>query len=225
MQLSGESGYANGCCVNCLQGRLLVGVGSALRLYEMGKRKLLRKCENRNIPNLVVTISTMGDRIYVGDVAESISFLKYNRILNELVIFADDTHPRWMTAACPVDYDTVAGADKFGNIFLTRLPDNVSDEISEEPGAVGMFEGNDLQGAHYKAEEIVQYHVGETVCSLQKATLSPGGSDAIIYGTMFGGIGALQPFVSREDVDFFLHLEMHLRGAAGAREHKPAGEG
>eukprot|EP00960_Hanusia_phi_P037491 752990-Hanusia_phi.AAC.6 len=207
------------------QGRLLVGVGSALRLYEMGKRKLLRKCENRNIPNLVVTISTMGDRIYVGDVAESVSFLKYNRILNELVIFADDTHPRWMTAACPVDYDTVAGADKFGNIFLTRLPDNVSDEISEEPGAVGMFEGNDLQGAHYKAEEIVQYHVGETVCSLQKATLSPGGSDAIIYGTMYGGIGALQPFVSREDVDFFLHLEMHLRGAAGAREHKPAGEG
>ena len=32
----------------------------------------------------------------------------------------------------------------------------------------------------------------------------------------------MQPFVSRQDVDFFLHLEMHLRGAAGARELKPA---
>lgn len=29
------------------QGRLIAGVGKALRLYEMGKKKLLRKCENR----------------------------------------------------------------------------------------------------------------------------------------------------------------------------------
>jgi splicing factor 3B subunit 3 len=29
------------------QGRLLVGVGKALRLYDIGKKKLLRKAENR----------------------------------------------------------------------------------------------------------------------------------------------------------------------------------
>ena len=29
------------------QGRLLVGVGSTLRIYDLGKRKLLRKCEMR----------------------------------------------------------------------------------------------------------------------------------------------------------------------------------
>lgn len=29
------------------QGRLLVGVGRLLRLYDMGKKKLLRKCENK----------------------------------------------------------------------------------------------------------------------------------------------------------------------------------
>lgn len=29
------------------QGRLLAGVGNALRIYEMGKKKLLRKCENK----------------------------------------------------------------------------------------------------------------------------------------------------------------------------------
>jgi hypothetical protein len=46
-----------------------------------------------------------------------------------------------------------------------------------------------------------------------------------VYWTLFGGIGALQAFVSREDVDFFTHLEMHLRGASGARESKKEGSG
>lgn len=29
------------------QGRLLVGVGKCLRLYDLGRKKLLRKCENK----------------------------------------------------------------------------------------------------------------------------------------------------------------------------------
>jgi splicing factor 3B subunit 3 len=29
------------------QGRVLVGVGKLLRLYDLGKKKLLRKCENK----------------------------------------------------------------------------------------------------------------------------------------------------------------------------------
>jgi splicing factor 3B subunit 3 len=44
------------------QGRLLVGIGKTLRLYEMGKRQLLRKCEMRGLPSFVKTIQTAGDR-------------------------------------------------------------------------------------------------------------------------------------------------------------------
>jgi splicing factor 3B subunit 3 len=29
------------------QGRVLIGVGKLLRLYDLGKKKLLRKCENK----------------------------------------------------------------------------------------------------------------------------------------------------------------------------------
>ena len=29
------------------QGRLLVGMGKILRIYDIGKRKMLRKCENK----------------------------------------------------------------------------------------------------------------------------------------------------------------------------------
>jgi splicing factor 3B subunit 3 len=31
------------------QGRLLAGVGRVLRIYDLGKKKLLRKCENKVI--------------------------------------------------------------------------------------------------------------------------------------------------------------------------------
>lgn len=35
-------------------GRLLAGVGRMLRLYDLGKKKLLRKCENKVGVNLIV---------------------------------------------------------------------------------------------------------------------------------------------------------------------------
>ena len=76
------------------QGKLLVGSGRTLRLYELGKRKLLRKCENRLFPTTIVRLQSTGDRIFVGDMAESIHFVKYRRVENTLSIFADDTFPR-----------------------------------------------------------------------------------------------------------------------------------
>uniref|UniRef100_A0A6N2LAX1 RSE1/DDB1/CPSF1 C-terminal domain-containing protein n=1 Tax=Salix viminalis TaxID=40686 RepID=A0A6N2LAX1_SALVM len=71
------------------QGRLLTGIGSVLRLYDLGKKRLY--------------------------------------------IFADDRVPRWLTASYHVDSDTMAGADKFGNVYFMRLPQDVSDEIEEDP--------------------------------------------------------------------------------------------
>jgi len=44
------------------QGRLLVGIGKSLKLYEMGKRQLLRKCELRGLPTYVKTLQAAGDR-------------------------------------------------------------------------------------------------------------------------------------------------------------------
>ena len=52
---------------------------------------------------------------------------------NQLVVFADDTHPRWLTAVAQLDYDTMAGTDKFGNMFVARLPAQVSSAIEKDP--------------------------------------------------------------------------------------------
>ena len=76
------------------QGKLLVGVGKTLRLYELGKRKLLKKCENKCFPVAIVRIQCNGDRIYVGDICDSVHFVKYKRSENVLSVFCDDTTPR-----------------------------------------------------------------------------------------------------------------------------------
>ena len=116
------------------QGRILVGIslshGAALRMYDFGKKKLLRKCENRSFPNMIVNITTNGERIYVADVAEAIIFVKYDNQTNSLIVFADDTTPRWVTGMCNLDYDSVAACDKFGNIFVSRLPTESKDDVS-----------------------------------------------------------------------------------------------
>ncbi|KAG8501489.1 hypothetical protein CXB51_003974 [Gossypium anomalum] len=209
------------------QGRLLAGIGSVLRLYDLGKKRLLRKCENKLFPNTIVSIHTYRDRIYVGDIQEinnkydpllqSFHFCKYRRDENQLYIFADDVVPRWLTASYHIDFDTMAGADKFGNVYFVRLPQDVSDEIEEDPtGGKIKWEQGRLNGAPNKVEEIVQFHIGDVVTCLQKASLIPGGGECVLYGTVMGSLGALLPFTSRDDVDFFSHLEMHMR-----QEHPP----
>ena len=198
-------------------GRLLAGVGNRLRLYDMGKKKLLRKCELKGLPTMVQSLHVISSqRIVVGDLSESFHFVHYKRADNTLTVFADDIAPRWLTAACPLDAHSLAGADKFGNIFVCRLPREVSDD-ADDAALMAASAGRDdlaLNGAPSKAEEVVQFHVGETVTSLQKVSLGPGCAEVILYTTLFGGIGALLPLTSREDVELLTALEMHVRQEA-----------
>lgn len=118
------------------QGKLVVSIGKSVRLYDLGKKKLLRKCENKQFPNLVVSLHSMGHRIYACDVQESIYYVRYKRDVNQLVIFADDTLPRYITSSALLDYDTVALGDKFGNVSVVRLPPETNDEVDEDPTGI-----------------------------------------------------------------------------------------
>lgn len=66
-------------------------------------------------------IHTIGQRVIVSDVQESLFWVRYRRNENQLIIFADETYPRWVTTACLLDYDTMAAADKFGNICVVSI--------------------------------------------------------------------------------------------------------
>lgn len=172
----------------------------------------MRKCENKSIPNTIVSITSTGHRLLVGDARESYFFVRYKMADNQLVIFADDTTPRWLTSAIPLDYSTVGGVDKFGNFNVSRLGEGVSDNIDEDPtGSKAIWDRSVLGGAPQKCDTVANYHIGNMALSLQKATLTPGGSECLVYTTISGGVGVFVPFTSKEDVDFFQHLEMHLR--------------
>jgi len=47
--------------------------------------------------------------------------------------------------------------------------------------------------------------------NLTRASLVAGGAESLIYVTVTGRIGALVPFTSREDVEFYTELESSLR--------------
>ena len=72
----------------------------------------------QHMSNFIMAIHTIGNRIIVADIQESFHFVRYKRQENQLIVFADDTNSRWITSSCLLDYNTVAGADKFGNIVV-----------------------------------------------------------------------------------------------------------
>ena len=253
------------------RGRLLAGVGTRLRLYELGKRKLLRKTENKTFSTGIQSIDVRGQRIYVADRCESVCMATYDikaktlevRVVRAwrgvpvgaiyvclpaffitfvcrkknhkrtyisilyipffhcfsvalFQVFVDASEPRHMTACCVVDYDTLAGADKFGNFFLSRMPDGLDEDIAKDitggkGGMRGMYGKSMMGRTQHKLTEVSRTHVGEIITKMEKCALVPGGTEVILYSTIMGGLGCMIPLTSREDVEFFTHLEMHMR--------------
>lgn len=194
------------------QGRLLVGVDRELRIYDLGLKQLLRKCQAQVVPNLIVGLQTQGSRIIVSDVQESVVYVVYKHQENKLIPFVDDVVARWSMCSTMVDYETVAGGDKFGNLWLLRCPDKASAEADEEgSGAHLIHERQYLQGAPNRLALMCHFYPQDIPTSIQKTQLVAGGRDILVWTGWMGTVGIMIPFVSREDVDFFQTLEQHLR--------------
>jgi splicing factor 3B subunit 3 len=195
------------------QGRLLVGIGRSLRLYEMGRRQLLRKCELRGLPTFVKTLQTVGDRAYVGDMMQSVQIVRYEATSNRLVLIANDPSPRPIVCQELLDWNTVAVGDKFGNVSVLRLPRGADANAIDPTGHRALWDSSRLDTTP-KLELLCQYYVGEVVTSMTRSSLVAGGPESLIYATVSGRIGALVPFTSRDDVDFYTQLESCLRADA-----------
>ncbi|KAL2259969.1 hypothetical protein VTK26DRAFT_6181 [Humicola hyalothermophila] len=194
------------------QGRLLAGIGKMLRVYDLGLRQLLRKSQGEVSPHLIVSLQTQGNRIVVGDVQQGITYVVYKPETNKLIPFADDTINRWTTCATMVDYESVAGGDRFGNIWILRCPERASQE-SDEPGSemALMHARKYLHGAPNRLNLMAHFYTQDLPTSIVKTNLVVGGQDVLVWSGIQGTVGVLIPFVSREDVDFFQNLESHMR--------------
>ncbi|KAF8242261.1 hypothetical protein K440DRAFT_617699 [Wilcoxina mikolae CBS 423.85] len=194
------------------QGRLLAGAGQFLKIYDLGMRQLLRKAQAEVASNLIVGLQTQGSRIIISDVQESVTYAVYKYQDNKIIPFADDMIPRWTTATTMLDYETVAGGDKFGNFWIVRCPKKASEESDEDPaGGHLLHERSYLQGTPNRLELMAHFFTQDIPTSVQRAQLVAGGREAIVWTGLQGTIGLMVPFVSREDVDFFQTLEQHMR--------------
>ncbi|KAF2843800.1 pre-mRNA-splicing factor rse1 [Patellaria atrata CBS 101060] len=194
------------------QGRLLVGLGKELHIFDLGLKQLLRKAKASVVPSLLVGLQTQGSRIVCSDVRESVTYVVYKHQETRLIPFVDDVVSRHTTCTTMVDYQTTAGGDKFGNLWLVRCPQAVSESSDEEGGGLHLLhEKGYLNGTPNRLDLMIHFYVQDVPVALQKAPLVAGGKDVIIWAGIQGTIGVLVPFLSREDVDFFQSLEMHLR--------------
>lgn len=199
-------------CFCSFNGKLLASIGNRLRLYALGKNKLLKKCEYKDVPEAIVSIKVSGNRIFVSDVRESISVLFYDQYQNMLHLLCDDIIPRWIICSELLDHHTVIAADKFDSVFILRVPEETK---QEEYGITNRcnYTGEITCGSSKtkKLEHIMSFHIGELVTSLQKVKLSPASSECIIYSTIMGTIGAFIPYDSKEELELTQHLEIILR--------------
>jgi splicing factor 3B subunit 3 len=194
------------------QGKLLAGIGKTLRLYDLGMRQMLRKAEAEVTSQQIVSLSTQGSRVIVGDVQQGITYVAYKAATNKLVPFADDTIARWTTCSTMVDYESVAGGDKFGNMFIVRCPPKASEEADEEQAGLHLMNARDyLHGAAHRLNLMCHFFTQDIPTSIAKTSLVVGGQDVLLWSGIMGTIGVFIPFVSREDTDFFQTLEQHLR--------------
>ncbi|MEN2497921.1 MAG: Splicing factor 3B subunit 3, partial [Marteilia pararefringens] len=114
-------------------GRALISIGRLVRVYDMGKKKLLIKTENRQLPNFIVDIKSVGNRVICADVQESLHYMHYNLKENVLHRYADDYEPRHVTSFCVVDFRTCAVGDKFGNVTIFRLDEDCTEAMDLDP--------------------------------------------------------------------------------------------
>lgn len=102
--------------------KFLAGVGNCLRLYEIGKKRVLKKAEIKNLTSPVNTIKLWGQRIFATEVNDSFHMYKYKPREQTFFDIADDVLNRYITTTAILDYHTIIGADKFENIFVSRVP-------------------------------------------------------------------------------------------------------
>ncbi|KAK5163433.1 pre-mRNA-splicing factor rse1 [Saxophila tyrrhenica] len=194
-------------------GRLALGIGAELFLYDIGMKHLLRKTRGAAVPNQITSLTSQGNRLIASDVSESVTYIVYKGgDANRLIPFADDTVQRWTSSMTMLDYETVAGGDKFGNLWLVRSPEQASKESDEEGiGGYIVNERSYLGGAPYRLELRAHTFTQDIPTSIQRTALVAGGQEVLFWSGLEGTLGIMVPFVSREDVEFFSQLEGLLR--------------
>lgn len=191
-------------------GKLLVGSDTGVRLYDLGKKRLLRKCELL-LPSAVYFLDSQGLRVYAGTSMSSVMFLIYRPVQNQIQCFADDIANRPLSAMCVIDYETVCIADRLGCVSVLRLPNGLTESMEKDPAGLTSAARETLFAAPYKLERVCEYTVGDIITSLSKGTMFMGARQSLLYTTISGAIGMFTPIQYRSISNTLQTIESELR--------------
>ncbi|KAL0245361.1 hypothetical protein GEMRC1_009440 [Eukaryota sp. GEM-RC1] len=191
-------------CLCGFKGMLLAGSGNRVRLLALGRQRLLKKCEFKILPRLVVGLSAVDDRVFVSTVCNSVFYLKYRPESNIFQLFAEDPLPRHITSSCALDQDSIAFGDKFGTFSAVRISAEVTSDVEDDPLAYkGLREDSmHLSTSPNLTESLFNFYIGSPVTSLFSLGNVPGSimaSEVIVCSCFDGSIHVIRPFLSRAD--------------------------
>lgn len=194
------------------QDKLLVASNNHIRLYDIGQKQLLKKSTtiidfSQNINKII----PQSNRIIICDSHKSsIIFAKFDDSQNQFVPFADDIMKRQITSIMNLDIDTLIGGDKFGNIFVTRIDEDISKQADDDWTILKSQEGI-LNSCPYKLQNLIEFHIGDIITSLNLGCLNLAGTESVIYTGLQGTIGLLVPLVSKSEVELLFNLQLLMQ--------------
>lgn len=192
--------------------KLLVGSQNNLRLYDLGQKQLLRKSStNITYLNSIVRINNEGNGvIVVGDSKNSVTFLKFDHLNNQFIAISDDIMQRQITAIQSLDTNTVIGGDKFGNLFVSRLPTSISQKLNSDLAL--KYQDTYLNGSGSRLTNLCEFFLQDIPTCLIKGTFNDGGGvESVIYTGIQGTIGILMPILTKQEVELLKKLEYSIR--------------
>ncbi|EGW31299.1 uncharacterized protein SPAPADRAFT_140061 [Spathaspora passalidarum NRRL Y-27907] len=187
--------------------RVLVASGNHILLYELGQSQLLRKSASvlAYLAQINNVIHIESSRIVITDAhSSSISYAKFDTGLNQFVGFADDVIKRQVTAIVSVDYDTVISGDKFGNIRVSRVDEEVSKQTDEHWSFIKQSDGL-FNSTGSKLKSLASIYVHDTPIKMMKS------KDCIVWTGLMGTIGSFIPLLTTSEVDWLRKLELAMR--------------
>ncbi|CEP63179.1 U2 snRNP complex subunit RSE1 LALA0_S07e04192g [Lachancea lanzarotensis] len=205
--------------------RLLVPFSSNLVLYALGRKQLLKKSISSIPPSVskVVSVCTWkNDRVAIGDIHESVTLFIFDKTSNEFIGLADDVVKRHVTTITFLDKSTIIGGDRFGNVWVLRVPPHIEKLISEEysffaskyekPGSNEL--PRNIMECPCKWDMINHFYVNDIPISFRVVKgLDMSDRVSILYTGLQGTIACLVPLLTKNEIDFYHALEDTLRNA------------
>lgn len=191
--------------------RLVVCLGNQLRLYELGKKQLLKKSTTSfEFLGRVSKLEHIENGLFVvADSNASTTYFNFDAVSNHFVPLASDTINRSITAFTSLDNRTVVAGDRFGNIFVNRVPHEVAKQMSNN--ILAQFLEDYLNGPSSRVSKLCDFYVGDIATSFHKGLFVVGGTESIIYTGLQGTVGLLLPLATAQEAQFLLKFEKALR--------------